>query len=169
MNITLNSHNRQIATCPMSDTQSAYGKQPSDFRSNHGRGLAADLNASDYRSLTQMREYLDAQPPVKVLFTLDEAREILKAERRTRRAKRPKRDVEMPEYMAAAARFIRAAGRRAAEGDETHLAALLEFQQVYEESVKVAANGVATRWSWDRVALATGKSREAAWQRWGKK
>lgn len=82
----------------------------------------------------------------------------------------PKRTVETSEYLKAAARFIRAAGRRCADADELELSELIALQAVLDEAVQGAVDGIRGRGnSWSYVALATGKSREAAYQRWGKK
>lgn len=88
-------------------------------------------------------------------------------------AKRPKREVETTGkrgYISAAARFIRAAGRRAGEGDEPELAALLELRNVLDAAIADAVAGQRTYGkSWAAIARGTGTTREAAFQRWGKK
>jgi hypothetical protein len=87
-----------------------------------------------------------------------------------RRAKRTRQEVETTEYLAAAERFIRAAGRRVAEGDEAELAGLLKLQDVLAESTQHAVDGqIAMGKSWKDVAAATGKTTQAAHKRWGRK
>lgn len=84
-------------------------------------------------------------------------------------SKRSKRERETSEYLAAARRFIRGAGRRVADADEPELRELLELERVLQEAIQVAVDGQLTRGSWATIALATGKTRQAAAQRWGKK
>lgn len=88
-------------------------------------------------------------------------------------AKRPKREVETSGprgFIAAARRFIAAAGRRAADGDEVELAELLSLQADLDAAILHAVTGIRDRGqSWAYIAQATGKSREAAYQKWGKK
>lgn len=77
--------------------------------------------------------------------------------------------VETMDYLAAAKRFIRAAGRRVAEADEVELAELLKLQAVYDEAVQTAVDGIRERGqSWAYIAAATGTTRQAAFQRWGR-
>ena len=77
--------------------------------------------------------------------------------------------VETTEYVEAVARMIRAAGRRAGDGDEVELAALIRLQTVLDESIRSAVAGQREMGrSWAYIALATGHSREAAFKRWGK-
>lgn len=88
---------------------------------------------------------------------------------RGRRSKRPRKDVETMDYLGAARRFIRAAGRRVGECDEAELAALLALQADLDAAIAEAVNGQRTYGkSWAAIARGTGTSREAAWQRWGK-
>lgn len=77
--------------------------------------------------------------------------------------------VETMEYLGAARRFIRAAGRRVAEADEMELAKLLALQEDLDAAIQEAVDGIQSRTSWAYVAKATGKTRSAAQQRWGKK
>lgn len=87
--------------------------------------------------------------------------------------KRSKREVETAGprgYIAAARRFIAAAGRRAAEGGEIELAELLTLEAAVKAAEQTAIDGMRERGrSWAYIAQATGKSREAAYQKWGKK
>lgn len=86
-----------------------------------------------------------------------------------RRAKRPRKDVETTEFLGAARRFIRAAGRRVAECDEYELAALIELRADLDAAIAEAVEGQrAYGKSWAAIARGTGATREAAWQKWGK-
>lgn len=83
---------------------------------------------------------------------------------------RRRRDVETVEYLGAARRFIRAAGRRVADADEIELAELIKLETVLAAAIADAIEGQRKRGrSWSEIALATGKTRQAAYQRWGKK
>lgn len=87
-----------------------------------------------------------------------------------RRSKRPKRSVEALEFIGAVRRFLRAAGSRVATADEYELRALLELQNDLDQAIATAVAGQRSIGrSWAYIALATGASREAAYQRWGKK
>lgn len=77
--------------------------------------------------------------------------------------------VETIEYLGAAKRFIRAAGRRVAEADEIELQDLLALQDVLDAAIQEAVDGIVSRTSWAYVARATGRTRQAAFQRWGTK
>lgn len=77
--------------------------------------------------------------------------------------------VEMAEYLQAARRFIRAAGRRVADGDPEDLTDLLALQDVLAEAIQEGVDGILTRRSWADVARGAGTTRQAAFQRWGKK
>lgn len=84
------------------------------------------------------------------------------------RRKRPKVERETLSFIAAARRFIRAAGARVANGDEPELAALLGLQVDLDAAIQVAVDGQrAAGRSWAHIALATGTSRQAAFKRWG--
>lgn len=73
------------------------------------------------------------------------------------------------DYLGAARRFIRAAGRRVAECDEIELAELIALRATVEAAIDEAVAGQKTRKSWAGIALATGTTREAAYQRWGRR
>lgn len=86
-----------------------------------------------------------------------------------RRSKRPKKDVETTEFIGAARRFIRAAGRRVGECDEHELAALLGLRDDLDAAIAEAVAGQrAYGKSWADIARGTGASREAAFQKWGR-
>lgn len=73
------------------------------------------------------------------------------------------------EFLGAARRFMRAAGRRVGECDEPELAALLELRSEFDAAIADAVAGQKAHGkSWAAIALATGTTREAAFQRWGK-
>lgn len=78
--------------------------------------------------------------------------------------------VETMDYLSAAKRFIRAAGRRVADADEIELAELLKLEAVLQEAIQEAVDGQRSKWnrSWADIAAATGKTRQAAFQRWGR-
>lgn len=77
--------------------------------------------------------------------------------------------VETLDFIAAARRFIRAAGKRVAVADEPELAALLDLQSTLDESIRVAIAGMRERgMSWAYIAAATGTTRQAAQMRYGK-
>lgn len=89
--------------------------------------------------------------------------------RRSKRAKVERETTGRRGYLAAAERFIRAAGRRVGEGDEPELAGLLALRDVLEEAISEGVAGQRSYGkSWADIARATGTTREAAWQRWGK-
>jgi hypothetical protein len=78
--------------------------------------------------------------------------------------------VETIEYLGAARRFIRAAGRRVAAADEVELGELIALHEVLDESIAVAVAGMRDRgMSWQYIASATGVTRQAAFQKWGRK
>jgi len=85
--------------------------------------------------------------------------------------KRPRHEVETLDYLGAAKRFILAAGRRVGDADEHELRALLLLQVTLDEAVQTAVDGQRDNGgkSWADIARGTGKSREAAFQRWGAK
>jgi uncharacterized protein with PIN domain len=77
--------------------------------------------------------------------------------------------VETSDYLKAAKRFIRAAGRRVADADEVELAELLTLQATLDEAIQTAVDGIRDRgMSWAYIATATGTTRQAAYQRWGR-
>jgi hypothetical protein len=84
--------------------------------------------------------------------------------------KRTPHEVETMEYLGAAKRFIRRAGSRVADADEVELKELLALQAVLDEAIQAAVDGQRSRGlSWEYIAQATGKTRQAAFQRWGRK
>lgn len=76
--------------------------------------------------------------------------------------------VETIPYIGAVRRMIRAAGRRAGEGDELELSELVGLRDAVEEAIRDAAQGqVASGRSWSFVAAGLGTSRQAAFKRYG--
>jgi hypothetical protein len=87
-----------------------------------------------------------------------------------RRSKRPKHSVEAIEFIGAVRRMLRAAATRVAQADEYELRALLDLQHELDAAIATAVAGQRSIGrSWAYIALATGTTREAAYQRWGKK
>lgn len=83
---------------------------------------------------------------------------------------RRKRYRETTEYLAAARRFIRAAGRRVADADEHELEGLLALRTVVDEAIQHAVDGqLAMGKSWSDIARATGKTPQAAHKRWARR
>ena len=83
-------------------------------------------------------------------------------------SKRTKNSVEAIEFIGAVRRFVRAAGVRVADADEYELTALLALRGDLDAAIATAVHGQrATGRSWAYIALATGCSRQAAFQRWG--
>lgn len=73
---------------------------------------------------------------------------------------------ETMDMLAGARRFIRAAGRRVADADEVELRELLALEAVLAEAIQTAVDGQRARgMSWAYIALATGTTRAAAFQR----
>ena len=82
--------------------------------------------------------------------------------------KRPKVERETLAFIQAARRFIRAAGLRVGNCDEPELAALIALQADLNEAIATAVKGQrSVGRSWAYIALATGTSRQAAFQKWG--
>lgn len=74
------------------------------------------------------------------------------------------------EFLSAARRFIRAAGRRVGECDEPELAELIALRAHLESTIADAVAGQRRQGkSWAQIALGTGTTREAAFQRYGGK
>ncbi len=84
-----------------------------------------------------------------------------------RRSKRARKSVEALEFIGAVRRFLRAAGERVAESDEPELKALLALQGDLDEAIAIAVQGQrSVGRSWAYIALATGTTRQAAFQKW---
>lgn len=76
----------------------------------------------------------------------------------------------MGDYIGAVRRMLAAASRRAADGDEPELAALLALQSDLDQAIAQAVEGQrAMGKSWAMIAWATGTTRQAAQARWGKR
>lgn len=73
------------------------------------------------------------------------------------------------ETIAAARRFIRAAGRNTADADEHELAELVALRDELEAAIRVAVAGQ-RRWgrSWAYIGAALGITRQSAQERYGR-
>lgn len=126
--------------------------------------------------------FIPTDSGVKATYTPKQAARIIERQAATieklrdtiadRRPKRSRQSVETTGprgFIPAAARFIRAAGKRAGEGDEFELAELVGLQAVLDAAIATAVQGQRTYGkSWAHIGRAVGTTREAAWQRWGK-
>lgn len=87
-----------------------------------------------------------------------------------RRSRPTHRDSETLAYLGAARRFIRVAGRRVGECDEHELAALIALQADLDAAIQDAVDGQKAHGkSWAAIGIGAGTTREAAFQRWGRK
>ena len=115
---------------------------------------------------------LTPRQAARIIARQEKTIETLRATIANRPPKRPRQEVETVGrrgFIPAAARFIRAAGKRAGEGDEFELAELVGLQAVLDEAIAAAVAGQRTyKKSWAAIGRAVGTTREAAWQRWGK-
>lgn len=77
--------------------------------------------------------------------------------------------VETPEYIKAAQRFIRAAGRRVGDADDVDLAQLIELRDAVETAIAEAVTSQRANYgrSWQWVANGLGITRQAAQQKYG--
>lgn len=92
------------------------------------------------------------------------ARASMKRQPRVDRGSR----VETIPYIRALCRMIRAAGRRAADGDEPELRALVQLRDEVEMAIQDAVRGQATAGrSWSFIAEGLGTTRQAAHKRYG--
>lgn len=83
------------------------------------------------------------------------------------RTKRPKNSVEALEFIGAVRRMLRAASIRVAAADEHELRALLALRTDLDAAITTAVQGQRSYGrSWAYIALATGTTRHAAFQRW---
>ncbi len=84
--------------------------------------------------------------------------------------KRPGETVENPEFAAFAARILRAAARRVADGDVEGLTALVALRCELDDAIANAVAGLRRPpwcYSWADVARVLGTTRQAAQQRYG--
>ena len=79
--------------------------------------------------------------------------------------------IETPEYGKMVVRMIRAYAKRVTHADEPDLAQMLAVRDEMDHAIVVAIHGQRTVYdrSWSDIAAATGTTRQAAQQRWGKK
>lgn len=86
------------------------------------------------------------------------------------RRRRPRAVVETMDYLSAARRFIRAAGKRVGDGDEVELRALLDLARCLDDAIYAAVVAQQQHGaSWADIARATGTTRQAAHAKWGKR
>ena len=84
--------------------------------------------------------------------------------------RRAPRERETLEYLAAARRFIRAAGKRVADADEFELAELVALRQDLEAAIVVAVHGQRSYGrSWAYIGAALGMKRQSAQERYGER
>ena len=84
--------------------------------------------------------------------------------------RRAPRERETLEYLAAARRFIRAAGKRVADADEFELAELVALRQELEAAIVVAVHGQRSYGrSWAYIGAALGMKRQSAQKRYGER
>jgi hypothetical protein len=87
-------------------------------------------------------------------------------------ANRRRDTVENPEFAAFAARILRAAARRVADGDVEGLAALVALRSELDTAIADAVAGLRQphwSYSWAEIARVLGTTRQAAQQRYGSK
>lgn len=81
-----------------------------------------------------------------------------------------KREIDHPEFYAMIRRLLRAASRRAADGDPEELAQLLALAHYVDQVAAVAVAGLrANGYTWEAIGRATGTTRQAALMRWATK
>ncbi len=84
------------------------------------------------------------------------------------RAKRGKRVVENPEYVAFTRRILAGLARRIASGDVEALASLRSLTDEVDSCTRTAIRGLREfGYSWSEIASRLGISRQSAHQRWG--
>ena len=85
-------------------------------------------------------------------------------------ARRARRERETLEYLAAARRFIRAAGKRVADADEFELAELVALRAELEAAIMTAVQGQRSIGrSWAYIGAALGMKRQSAQERYGER
>ena len=85
-------------------------------------------------------------------------------------ARRSRRERETMEYLAAARRFIRAAGTRVADADEFELAELVALRAELEAAIVTAVQGQRSIGrSWAYIGAALGMKRQSAQERYGER
>jgi hypothetical protein len=84
--------------------------------------------------------------------------------------KRAPRERETREYLQGMRRFMRGAMRRVGDADNIELADLMAAREEMDAMIALAVHGQRERGSsWADIAAATGVTRQAAQQRWGKR
>ena len=73
------------------------------------------------------------------------------------------------EYISFMARVTRAAGQRVGDADPAQLAELILIRKELDGAIGVAVRGLRLSGAtWQEIADATGTTRQAAWEKWGK-
>lgn len=118
--------------------------------------FADDLAAARRRHSARRRA---GSPTVKATLTPE-----------TRSRRRRSEPVETMEYAAMMRRMVRAYGRRVADCDIEDLAELIALRGDLEAAIADAVHATRERHrrSWADIARATGTTRQAAQQRWGR-
>ena len=82
-----------------------------------------------------------------------------------------KRERENGEYLAMLLRMLRAYGERVADADDWDLAEMLVLRDAVEDAIAAAVTGQRERYgrSWAWIASGLGTTRQAAFQRYGRK
>lgn len=118
---------------------------------------------------------LSLQEAVKAALTAARERSHAAAEsasdtRRARR-KRQRAPIEATDYAAMMRRMLKAHGRRVADADVEDLQELIELQGALDEAIAYAITESRGRHgrSWTDIARAAGTTKQAAFQRWGKR
>ncbi|MBN9207294.1 MAG: hypothetical protein J0H96_01360 [Microbacterium ginsengisoli] len=86
-------------------------------------------------------------------------------------SRRARRERDTLEYLAAARRFIRAAGERVALADEFELAELVALRSELEAAIVTGVQGQRrnTGRSWAHIGAALGITRQSAQERYGER
>lgn len=83
--------------------------------------------------------------------------------------KRPKRYVEVADYLGMVRRLVRGAGERVATGDPEHLTELVAIRAELDAAILAAVIGLRrSDFSWQRIGDATGTTRQGAIMKWAK-
>lgn len=95
---------------------------------------------------------------------VDQVTEAVKSPR-----KRPKRYVEVSDFIAMVGRLVLKAGERASHADPDDLAALVRMRADVDAAIVAAVIGLRrSGFTWKTIGEATGTSKEAAVQKWAK-
>jgi hypothetical protein len=76
---------------------------------------------------------------------------------------------DIGEYIHFMRRIVRAAGQRVSDADPEQLADLIALRGDLDDAIQSAVDGLRSGGAtWADIATATGTSRQAAWEKWGK-